>query len=46
MADKVRLVHPDLPGATYECHPDAVASWQDRGWRQASAAKSRSKKED
>lgn len=47
MADdpKVLLVHPDLPGATYESHPDAVASWQERGWKKP-AASSKHKKED
>ncbi len=36
MADssKVPLVHPTT-GAQFECDPDAVASWQDRGWKRA-----------
>ena len=40
MADnpKVLLVHPDLPGAEYLSHPDAVASWEERGWRKATAS--------
>ena len=49
MADesKVLLVHPDLPGAEYLSHPDAVASWEQRGWKKASTASaSKSKKED
>ncbi len=48
MADdpKVLLVHPDLPGAEYLSHPDAVASWEERGWKKASASVSKSKKED
>jgi hypothetical protein len=37
MADvkKVLLVHPDLPGAEFEAHPDAVASWMESGWKKA-----------
>lgn len=36
MADdkKVRLVHP-ATGGEFECHPDAVASWQAQGWKRA-----------
>jgi hypothetical protein len=48
MADeqKVRLVHPET-GGEFECHPDAVAAWQERGWKRVSAtgAKTTNKKE-
>ena len=47
MADNptVLLVKPDLPGASFESHPDAVAAWEQRGWKKATAA-AKSKKED
>lgn len=47
MADesKVLLVHPDLPGAEYLSHPDAVASWEERGWKKAASVSKPSKKE-
>jgi predicted Rdx family selenoprotein len=44
MADKVRLVHPDT-GGEFECDPDAVAAWQERGWKRAGVT-AKSKKEE
>ncbi len=46
MADepKVLLVHPDLPGAEYPSHPDAVASWEARGWKKATTVTSKKEK--
>lgn len=35
-ADKVVLVHPDLPDATYLADPAAVDGWATLGWRRQS----------
>ena len=47
MADeaKVRLVHPET-GGEFECHPDAVASWQERGWKRAGVTAKTKKESD
>ncbi len=46
MADdtQVRLVHPET-GGEYSCHPDAVASWQERGWKRPGVTTATKKKE-
>lgn len=47
MADddnRVLLVHPDLPGAEYLSHPDAVEGWKALGWKRGGVAV-KSKKE-
>lgn len=46
-ADKVVLVHPDLPDATYLADPSAVEAWAELGWKRQSktAAAAAAKKE-
>lgn len=45
-ADKVTLVHPDLPDATYEADPAAVGAWAELGWkRQTKTAAAAARKE-
>lgn len=46
MADaKVRLVHPDT-GGEFECDPDAVAAWQERGWKRAGVTTAKTNKKE
>ncbi len=47
MADdkKVRLVHP-ATGGEFECDPDAVASWQAKGWKRAGVTVTSKKEKD
>lgn len=44
--EKVVLVHPDLPGATYQADPAAVDGWAELGWKpQSKTAAAAARKE-